>query len=206
MAFAHVYQHRRGARSDFWEIRKAPKVPGFSPFRGKSLGGWRFNRADFTIFGMFPISGDFCALAAENGTYFWQLLEGVCPSITTSMGRPVGFLGNAESAESAGICTILGGKSLGGFGTLLMPILQVFTMFPLRGEAFGGLNFRVFAAESGTYLWQHLEGACPCIPTSVGRPGRFPGNAESAGICAIFGKSVWGGGGGPSTGGVSVFG
>ena len=54
-------------------------------------------------------------------------------SIYTNInGRSWGFLGNAESAESAGIFATVG-KILRGCGAFLRPILPVFTMCPIRG-------------------------------------------------------------------------
>ena len=92
------------------------KVPEFAPFPGQSLGGFgSFLRSILPVFIMFPLRGRgllrkefLCVFAAENGTYFRRSLEGVCPSMPTSTGRPEGFLRNAESAESAGIFAILG--------------------------------------------------------------------------------------------------
>ena len=86
-------------------------------------------------------------------------------------GAPVGFLGNAESAESARICAILC-KILMGVVAFLRPF-PVFTMFPIRGRAFAGRHFRVFVAEIGTYLRQLLDGVFPSIPTSMRRPVGF---------------------------------
>ena len=62
---------------------------------------------------MFPLSvafsgRHFLVFAAQNGNYSRRLLEGVCPSLPTSAGHTGGFLGNAGSAESAGIFAILG--------------------------------------------------------------------------------------------------
>ena len=52
-------QHRRGTQKDFWEMRRVPKVPEFSPLRGKSLGVLRHLPNDnFPTFRtMFPLSG-----------------------------------------------------------------------------------------------------------------------------------------------------
>ena len=88
------------------------KAPEFSPFWRKSLGRVRhFSKANFTILSRFRLGGwsfsggNFRVFADENGTYPCELLEGASPSIQMS---PMGFLRNAECAESAGIFEIFG--------------------------------------------------------------------------------------------------
>ena len=132
---------------------------------------------------MFPLSGrggggggrHFRAFAAGNGTYLWKLLDGGASIYTHIEGRTGGFLGNAESAESAGIFAILGGilRELRHFSKA--NVTSVFTMFPLRGGGFPGRHFRTFPAGIGTYLRRLLEGVCPSIPTSTVNPVDFWG-------------------------------
>ena len=68
-----------------------------------------------------------------------------------------------------------GGESLAGRRSFHRANFTGFSCFRLGagvggggGGAFSGRHFRVFVAESGTYIRQLLEGACPSIPTSKG--------------------------------------
>ena len=79
-----------------------------------------------------------CVFAAENGNYSWRPLEAECPSIPTSTGHQGGFLGNTESAESAGIFAIFG-KFLRGLRQFDKADFTSFLItFPLMGERGGG--------------------------------------------------------------------
>ena len=183
---------------------KAPKVPGFSPFSGKTL--WGFGNLIRMIFCQFvscfrlgggPFPGrHFRVFADENGTYPRQPLEGACPSIPTSTGNRVGFCEMRKACKVPKAPKVHGfslflGKSLGRIRRLSETNFTCFAMRPLRGEPFSGWNPRVFAAENGKPSWRLLEAEGPPIPTSPGNPCGFlgnPGSEESAGIFAIFGK------------------
>ena len=103
-------------------------------------------------------------------------------------------MGNTESAESAGIFAI-SGKILRGFRHFPNAKFTAFLPCFRLGGPFSGRYFLAFAAQAGTYSRRLIEGVCPSLPTSTGRPGGFLGNAESAksaegaesaGIFAIF--------------------
>ena len=98
------------------ESAESAESAGIISIFGKILrGARRFHRANFTSF--YHVSAKEEGDSPEGISLCFRLqtvlipgdpLEGVCPSIPTSTGLPEGFLGNAESAESAGIFAILG--------------------------------------------------------------------------------------------------
>ena len=92
------------------------------------------------------------AYAIGGGTYLRKLLGGACSCIPTSTGRP-GISGKCGKCRKCRNYRHFAGGILRMAGAFLMPILPVFTMFPLRGRAFHGGGFRVFAAGNGAYLF-----------------------------------------------------
>ena len=88
------------------------------------------------------------------------------------MGRPVGFLGNAgsaECAESSGMCAIYG-AILGGLRHFPNAnFTSFYHVSAYGGVALPGRHFRVIAAGDGTYLWEILEGVRPYIRMSPRR-------------------------------------
>ena len=99
------------------------------------------------------------------------------------MGRPVGFLGNAgsaECAESSGMCAIYG-AILGGLRHFPNAnFTSFYHVSAYGGVALPGRHFRVIAAGDGTYLWEILEGVRPYIRMSPRRIYEEWGSSEIA--------------------------
>ena len=187
-------QHRRGTQGNFWEKRKAPKVPTvpeFSLFFGKMLRlvsalSERRPLPLSTFCVIFPLMGGsfserhLVQFEARNCTF--PLLPLHCVSCLQHLrDTHGGFLGKAKSAESSGIFGFFLGNPQARFGTFLTPISPLFLPYFRLG---GPYLRKAFSSVCILKLYLHAPTFTARVSFLQHRrdthTGEFPENAKSA--------------------------